>query len=157
LAASLGGMITSTTTSRLDAKRAVPELYQAMTALDSAVSASGLDPIVQELVRIRASQINGCAYCLDMHTKDALKAGERHERLHVLAAWREAPTWFDERERAALAFAEAVTQIGPHGVSDGVFDAAAEQFSGSELGALLFVVMTVNAWNRLAVTSHMSP
>jgi AhpD family alkylhydroperoxidase len=150
-------MTTTTTTSRLDAKGAVPELFQAMIALDSAVSASGLDPIVQELVRIRASQINGCAYCLDMHTKDALKAGERHERLHVLAGWREAPTWFDDRERAALAFAEAVTQIGPHGVSDEVFDAAAEQFSESELGALLFVIITVNAWNRLAVTSHTSP
>jgi AhpD family alkylhydroperoxidase len=150
-------MTTTTTTSRLDAKRAVPELFRAMIALDSAVSASGLDPIVQELVRIRASQINGCAYCLDMHTKDALKAGERHERLHVLAGWREAPTWFDDRERAALAFAEAVTQIGPHGVSDEIFDAAAEQFSESELGALLFVIITVNAWNRLAVTSHTSP
>jgi AhpD family alkylhydroperoxidase len=150
-------MTTTTTTSRLDAKGAVPELFQAMIALDSAVSASGLDPIVQELVRIRASQINGCAYCLDMHTKDALKAGERHERLHVLAGWREALTWFDDRERAALAFAEAVTQIGPHGVSDEVFDAAAEQFSESELGALLFVIITVNAWNRLAVTSHTSP
>jgi AhpD family alkylhydroperoxidase len=147
----------TTTTSRLNAKRAVPELYQAMIALDAAVSASDLDARVQELVKIRASQINGCAYCLDMHTKDALAAGERHERLHVLAGWREAPTWFDERERAALAFAEAVTQIGPHGVPDEVFDAAAEEFSESELGALLFVVMTVNAWNRLAVTSHMSP
>jgi AhpD family alkylhydroperoxidase len=149
--------VTTIASPRLSAKRAVPELYQAMLALDAAVSNSGLDPLLQELVKIRASQINGCAYCLDMHTRDAIKAGERHERLHVLAGWREAPTWFDERERAALAFAEAVTQIGPHGVPDDVYDAAAEQFSESELGALLFLVMTVNAWNRLAVTTHTSP
>jgi AhpD family alkylhydroperoxidase len=149
--------VTTIASPRLSAKRAVPELYQAMLALDAAVSNSGLDPLLQELVKIRASQINGCAYCLDMHTRDAIKASERHERLHVLAGWREAPTWFDERERAALAFAEAVTQIGPHGVPDDVYDAPAEQFSESELGALLFLVMTVNAWNRLAVTTHTSP
>jgi AhpD family alkylhydroperoxidase len=149
--------MTTTTSSRLSAKRAVPELYKAMLDLDAAVADSGLDPQLQELVKLRASQINGCAYCLDMHAADAIKAGDKHERLHVLAGWREAPTWFDNRERAALAFAEAVTQIGPQGVSDEIYDAAAEQFSEAELGALLFVVMTVNAWNRMAITSHMSP
>jgi AhpD family alkylhydroperoxidase len=149
--------MSTTTTSRLSAKRAVPELYKAMIDLDAAVADCGLDPLLQELVKLRASQINGCAYCLDMHAADAIKAGEKPERLHVLAGWREAPTWFDDRERAALAFAEAVTQIGPHGVSDEIYDAAAEQFSEAELGALLFVVMTVNAWNRLAITTHLSP
>src|SRR5919201_5224844 len=133
--------MTTITPSRLNAKRAVPELYEAMVALDSAVAESGLDPLLQELVRIRASQLNGCASCLNMHTQDALNAGERNERLHVLAGWREAPAWFDERERAALAFTEAVTKLGPHGVPDDVYDAAAEQFSESELGALLFLVM----------------
>ncbi len=147
----------TTTSSRLNAKRAVPELYQAMIALDAAVADAGLDPLLQELVKIRASQINGCAYCLNMHTRDAVKAGERHERLHVLAGWREAPTWFDERERAALALTESVTRIGPHGVPDAIYDEAAEQFSEAELGALLFLVMTSNAWNRLAVTLHASP
>jgi AhpD family alkylhydroperoxidase len=149
--------MTTLTSPRLNAKRAVPELYQAMIALDAAVSNSGLDPLVAELVKIRASQINGCAYCLNMHTRDALKAGERPERLHVLAGWREAPTWFDDRERAALEFTEAVTQIGPRGVPDDVYDAAADQFSEAELGALLFLVMTSNAWNRLAVTTNTSP
>jgi AhpD family alkylhydroperoxidase len=149
--------MTTLTSPRLNAKRAVPELYQAMLALDEAVTNSGLDPLVAELVKIRASQINGCAYCLNMHTRDALKAGERPERLHVLAGWREAPTWFDDRERAALDFTEAVTRIGPRGVSDDVYDAAAEQFSEAELGALLFLVMTSNAWNRLAVATHTSP
>src|SRR5919198_891051 len=125
---------------RLNAKRAVPDLYKAMLALDEAVANSGLDPLLQELVKMRGSQINGCAYCLNMHSADAIAAGER-----------------DERERAALAFTEAVTKIGPHGVPDDVYDAAAEQFSESELGALLFLVMTINAWNRLAVTTHTSP
>ena len=149
--------MTTITTSRLSAKRAVPELYKAMIELDAAVAGSGLDPQLQELVKIRASQINGCAYCLDMHAADAIKAGEKHERLHVLAGWREAPTWFDDRERAALDFTEAVTKIGPHGVSDDTYDAAAEQFSEAELGALLFLVMTSNAWNRLAVATNTSP
>ena len=149
--------MTTLTSPRLNAKRAVPELYKAMLALDEAVTNSGLDPLVAELVKIRASQINGCAYCLNMHTRDALKAGERPERLHVLAGWREAPTWFDDRERAALDFTEAVTHIGPRGVSDDVYDAAAEQFSEAELGALLFLAITSNAWNRLAVTTNTSP
>jgi AhpD family alkylhydroperoxidase len=149
--------MTTLTSPRLNAKRAVPEMYRAMIALDEAVGNGDLDPLIQELVKVRASQINGCAYCLNMHTRDALKAGERPERLHVLAGWREAPTWFDDRERAALAFTEAVTRIGPHGVPDDIYDAAAEQFSEAELGALLFLVMVSNAWNRLAVTSHISP
>ncbi|HKE80393.1 MAG TPA: carboxymuconolactone decarboxylase family protein [Solirubrobacteraceae bacterium] len=149
--------MTTLTSPRLNAKRAVPEMYRAMIALDEAVGNGDLDPLIQELVKVRASQINGCAYCLNMHTRDALKAGERPERLHVLAGWREAPTWFDDRERAALAFTEAVTRIGPHGVPDEIYDAAAEQFSEAELGALLFLVMVSNAWNRLAVTSHISP
>jgi AhpD family alkylhydroperoxidase len=156
LAPSLWAMSTITSP-RLNAKRAVPDLYKAMLALDEAVANAGLDPLLQELVKTRGSQINGCAYCLNMHTSDAVAAGERHERLHVLAAWREAPTWFDERERAALAFTEAVTKLGPHGVPDDVYDEAAAQFSESELGALLFLVMTINAWNRLAVTTHTSP
>jgi AhpD family alkylhydroperoxidase len=149
--------MTTLTSPRLNAKRAVPEMYRAMIALDETVGNGDLDPLIQELVKVRASQINGCAYCLNMHTRDALKAGERPERLHVLAGWREAPTWFDDRERAALAFTEAVTRIGPHGVPDDIYDAAAEQFSEAELGALLFLVMVSNAWNRLAVTSHISP
>jgi len=149
--------MTTLTSPRLNAKRAVPEMYRAMIALDEAVGNGDLDPLIQELVKVRASQINGCAYCLNMHTRDALKAGERPERLHVLAGWREAPTWFDDRERAALAFTEAVTRIGPHGVPDEIYDAAAEQFSEAELGALLFLVMVSNAWNRLAVATNTSP
>jgi AhpD family alkylhydroperoxidase len=91
------------TISRLDAARAVPDLYRAMNALDGAVSKSGLDARLQELLKFRVAQMNGCAYCMDMHSRDAIAAGERPERLHVLAGWRAAAGWFDERERAALA------------------------------------------------------
>jgi AhpD family alkylhydroperoxidase len=145
------------TISRLDAKRAVPELYRAMVGLDAAVSNSGLDAQLQELIKFRVAQMNGCAYCMDDHSRDALAAGERPERLYVLAGWREAPTWFDERERAALALVEAMTDLGPHGVPDDVYDEAAAQFSEAELGALIFLAMTINAWTRLGVTAKMSP
>ena len=145
------------TISRLDAKRAVPEVYKAMLGLDAAVANSGLDAQLQEIIRFRVAQMNRCAYCMDGHSHDALAAGERPERLHVLAGWREAPTWFDERERAALAFAEAMTDLGSHGVPDDVYDEAAAQFSDSELGALIFLGMTINAWTRLGVTAKMSP
>jgi AhpD family alkylhydroperoxidase len=147
----------TTTITRLDAQRAVPELYKAMIGLDTAVSSSALDAQLQEIIKFRVAQMNGCAYCMDMHSRDALAAGERPERLHVLAGWREAPTWFDERERAALALAEAMTDLGPHGVPDDVYDEAAAQFSEPELGALIFLGMTINAWTRLGVTAKMSP
>jgi AhpD family alkylhydroperoxidase len=147
----------TTTITRLDAQRVVPELYKAMIGLDAAVSSSGLDARLQEIVKFRVAQMNGCAYCMDMHSRDALAAGERPERLHVLAGWREAPTWFDERERAALALAEAMTHLGPHGVPDDVYDEAAAQFSEPELGALIFLGMTINAWTRLGVTAKLSP
>jgi AhpD family alkylhydroperoxidase len=147
----------TTTISRLDVERAAPEIYKAMIRLDGAVTKSGLDSGLQDLLKFRVAQMNGCAYCMDMHSRDALAAGERPERLHVLAGWREAPTWFDERERAALAFAEAMTDLGPHGVPDDVYDEAAAQFSDAELGALIFLGMTINAWTRLGVTTKMSP
>jgi AhpD family alkylhydroperoxidase len=145
------------TISRLDAARAVPDLYRAMNALDGAVSKSGLDARLQELLKFRVAQMNGCAYCMDMHSRDAIAAGERPERLHVLAGWRAAAGWFDEREHAALALLESITRLGDHGVPDDVYDAAAEEFSETELGALIFLAMTVNAWTRLGVATKMSP
>jgi AhpD family alkylhydroperoxidase len=147
----------TTMTSRLDAEKTVPDLYRAMLGLDAAVSKSGLDPKLQELLKFRAAQINGCAYCMDMHSRDALAAGERAERLNVVAGWREAGDWFDERERAALALTEAITRIADSGVSDEIYDAAAEQFSEAELGALVFLGMTINAWTRLGVAAKLTP
>src|SRR5919204_1880705 len=145
------------TISRLDAKRAVPELYKAMLGLDAAVTRSGLDPGLQDLLKFRVAQMNGCAYCMDSHGRDAVAGGERPERLYVVAGWREARGWFDEREQAALALIEAMTDLGEHGVPDDVYDEAAEQFSEEELGALIFLGMTINAWTRLGVTTKMSP
>jgi AhpD family alkylhydroperoxidase len=147
----------TTMTSRLDASKTVPDLYRAMLGLDAAVSKSGLDSKLQELLKFRAAQINGCAYCMDMHSRDALAAGERPERLHVVAGWREAGDWFDERERAALALTEAITRIADGGVPDDVYEAAAEQFSEAELGALVFLAMTINAWTRLGVATGLTP
>jgi AhpD family alkylhydroperoxidase len=146
----------STTTEsqpRLDIGRDAPDLYRAMVALDRASHSAGIEPLLHELVKIRASQINGCAYCIDMHTRDARKLGESERRLYALAAWRESPL-FSERERAAFAFAEAVTHISEAGVPDDVYAAAAEQFDRGELAALLYAVVAINCWNRLAITAH---
>jgi AhpD family alkylhydroperoxidase len=147
----------TTTTSRIDVQQAAPDLYRAMLGLDSAVSASALDPQLQELVKFRVAQMNGCAYCMDMHGRDAVAGGERPERLYVVAGWREAGALFDDRERAALAFAEEMTHIADHGVSDDVYEAAAEHFSEAELAALIFLVMTINAWTRLGVAAKLTP
>ena len=144
-------------TSRIDASRVVPDLYRAMIGLDAAVGKSGLDSKLQDLLKFRVAQMNGCAYCMAMHSRDAVAAGERAERLNVVAGWREAGDWFDERERAALALTEAITRIADAGVPDDVYEAAAEQFSEAELGALVFLAMTINAWTRLGVATAMTP
>ena len=149
--------MTTTTSSRISAKRAVPELYQAMLGLDAAVSNSGLEGKLQDLLKFRAAQINGCAYCMDMHSRDALAAGERAERLNVVAGWRAAGARFAARERAARARTQAIKRIADGGVPDDVYDAAAEQFSESDLGALVFLAMTINAWTRLGVATGLTP
>ena len=147
----------TTTTSRIDVEQAAPELYRAMLRLDGAVGKSGLDPQLQDLLKFRVAQMNGCAYCMDMHGRDAVAGGERPERLYVVAGWREAGDLFDERERAALSLMEEMTQIAGHGVSDEVYDAAAEHFSEAELAALIFLNMTINAWTRLGVAAKLTP
>jgi AhpD family alkylhydroperoxidase len=144
---------TAHTQNRLDISRDARDLYRAMIALDRAAHAAGIDPRLHELVKIRASQINGCAYCIDMHTRDARKLGESERRLYALAAWRESPL-FDDRERAAFAFTEAVTHISREGVPDDVYADAAEHFDPEQLAALLYAVVTINGWNRLAITAH---
>ena len=127
--------------------------FQALVALQRAVEASGLERPLLELVKIRASQINGCAYCLDMHTQDARALGESEQRIHVLAAWREAP-FYSDRERAALAWTEAVTLVADSHVPDGVFAEARRHFEEDDLVALTWAVIAINAWNRLAVSSR---
>ena len=126
-------------------------LGRAMLQLQREVEASGLEHPLLELVKTRASILNGCAYCIDMHTKDARAAGESEQRLYALAAWHEAP-FYSERERAALAWTDAVTQVGQSHVPDEVFAAVRAQFSEEEVVALTFALVTINGWNRLAVS-----
>jgi AhpD family alkylhydroperoxidase len=113
-----------------------------------------LDSALRELVKIRASQLNGCAYCIDMHTRAARKAGESEQRLYALAAWRESPL-FTERERAALELTDAITRIGERGVPDAVYESAETQFAAAELANLMLAITAINAWNRMAVSSGM--
>lgn len=132
-----------------------PEFYKAMIALDGAAR-RGLDPVIVELVKIRASMINGCAFCIDMHSTDAVKAGEQEYRLLSLPAWRET-SWFTARERAALALTEAVTQLTAGHVPDAVYREAAECFDEKELSQLIGLICVINSWNRISVTCRFSP
>ena len=125
------------------------DAYRAMAALDRSIE---FDPQLRELVKIRASQINGCAYCIDMHTHEARRAGESDRRMHAVAAWRESPL-FSARERAALALTDAITRISERGVPDEVYEAAADQFTQPELAELVMAIVAINAWNRIAVTT----
>ena len=138
---------------RLDLYRAWPEGYQAVRALDSVIASSGLEPLLLELVKTRSSQINGCAYCIDMHTKDARAYGETEQRLYALAAWRETP-FFSDRERAALALTESVTLVAETHVPDEVMDEAARWFSAEELTKLTMSIAMINFWNRVAITGR---
>lgn len=135
---------------RLNYIKAAPDAYKAMAGLEQYVRQSGLEPSLLELVKTRASQINGCAFCLDMHTKDARAAGETEQRLYVLSAWRETP-FFTERERAALAWTEIITRIAEAHVSDEAYAAVREHFDEKELVDLTLAITTINAWNRLSI------
>ncbi len=149
--------MTSTTLTTIEPRvavgRAAPAPYRAIDAFDRSID---LDPRLRELVRIRVSQLNGCAYCLDQHVGDAIAAGEGARRLATLAAWPES-IFFTPRERAALALTEQVTLIGEEGVTDEVWAAATEHFDDAELVQLLWAVIAINAWNRIAVATHMVP
>ncbi|WP_181797819.1 carboxymuconolactone decarboxylase family protein [Streptomyces sp. WELS2] len=137
---------------RLDFAQAAPEVYRAIIRFDSAARA-GLDPALVELIQIRASHLNHCAYCLHMHTNDARKAGESEDRLHLVAVWREARHFFTPREQAALALTEAVTLIADGGVPDSVYTEAAAHFDERELAQVLSLILTINTWNRVALAT----
>jgi AhpD family alkylhydroperoxidase len=135
---------------RIDLTKISPAAYTAMAGLEGFVRGSGLDPALLHLVRMRASQINGCAYCLDMHSKDARAAGETEQRLYLLDAWREVDL-YSERERAALEWTEALTRITEGHVPDAVYAAVREHFSEAELINLSLAVVAINGWNRLSI------
>ncbi|MGH7070527.1 MAG: carboxymuconolactone decarboxylase family protein [Acetobacteraceae bacterium] len=143
-------------TARLNAMRIAPEGLQALRGLQAYVNKSGLEPALLELVKIRASQINGCAYCLVMHHRDARANGERVERLDLLPAWEETPV-YSARERAALAWTEAVTLVADGHVPDPVYDAARQEFSDKELVDLTYAVLAINNWNRINVAFRTPP
>ncbi|WP_035798930.1 carboxymuconolactone decarboxylase family protein [Kitasatospora mediocidica] len=140
---------------RLPLPQLAPDVYRAMVELNKAAEA-GVDPVLAELVKIHASMINGCAFCIDMHSTDALKGGEAQHRIFALPAWRETP-FFSAREQAALALTEAVTLITQGHVPDAVYEEAARHFAQEELAKLISLIVTINAWNRIAITTRMSP
>ncbi len=141
---------------RIDPMKADPHAYQAMYGLERYVRQSGLEAGLVELVKMRASQINGCAYCIDMHSKDARAHGETEQRLYALSAWRETP-FFSERERAALAWTEAVTRIGESHAPDDLFEETRRHFTEGELVHLTMAIVTINSWNRLAIAFRAVP
>ena len=141
---------------RLNLAHLAPGGYHAMLQLEKFLHDSGLEAPLLHLIKLRASQINGCAYCLDMHWKDLRAIGESEQRLYSLDAWRECP-WYTERERAALAYTEAVTLVTNGHVADSVYDQAKAQFNEKELAALTVAIATINAWNRLSIASRTEP
>jgi AhpD family alkylhydroperoxidase len=141
---------------RLNYSEAAPNAIKGMLELEKYVHGSGLERTLYELVKTRASQINGCAYCIDMHTKDARKAGETEQRLYALNAWRETP-FYTERERAALAWTEALTLISENDVPESLYKATREYFNEAEILALTMAIIAINGWNRLAISFRAVP
>jgi AhpD family alkylhydroperoxidase len=141
---------------RIDLAKHAPAVGRAMYALEKSMRELGLEPSLLELVRLRASQINGCAYCIDMHTKDARAAGETEQRLYTLAVWHETP-FFTDREHAALEWTETVTQIAEAHIPDDVYERVRGQFNEAEIAALTLAIIAINGWNRLAVAFRMPP
>jgi AhpD family alkylhydroperoxidase len=143
-------------TPRIDYRQFSQPALQAMLALEQYLAGCGFDHKFMHLLKLRASQINGCAYCIDMHSIDARAAGETEQRLYALDAWRETP-FFDDRERAALAWIEAVTLVSQSHVPDAVYDEARKHFSEKEIVDLTYLAATINAWNRIAVSMRAVP
>ncbi|MCX5194876.1 carboxymuconolactone decarboxylase family protein [Streptomyces sp. NBC_00249] len=141
---------------RMQMAKLAPEFYKAVIGMEIAAK-KGLDPALVELVKIRASQINHCAFCLDMHTKDALAAGESVERIVLLGAWEESRHFYTEKELAAIELTEAVTVLTDGFVPDEVYERAAKQFEERELAQLIAVIATINVWNRIGVTTRSTP
>lgn len=134
-----------------------PAAYKAMDALDTYIGSTGIDQRIQELIRIRASQINGCAYCVAYHSADARKAGETEQRLYLISVWREAPNIFTEEEQLILEITEEITLIHKHGLSDVLYDKAIATFGEEKTAQIIMIAITINAWNRIGVGLNMHP
>jgi AhpD family alkylhydroperoxidase len=144
---------TETTQPRVDTENQARSAYRAMVQFDSATANLPLDPLLRELIRVRASMLNGCAYCVDMHTKDARAKGETEQRLYAVAAWHEAP-FFSPAERAAFALTDALTLLAGNPLPDAVVAEAEAQLGAEGLAAATWIIVTINAWNRVAIASH---
>ena len=143
-------------TERIELSKIEPTAYQAMLGLEKYLRQSGLDNQLLHLIKVRASQINKCAFCIDMHTKEARTAGETEQRLYSLSAWQETP-FFTPEERAALAFTEAVTLIAENFVDDQLYQKVSQYFSPNKIAQILIAIATINAWNRIAISTKMIP
>lgn len=142
---------------RLNLKQLIPESYQILVQMSQFVANSGVDKLQQELIKIRASQINGCAYCMNLHSEETLKLGENPKRLHVLSAWREAKDWFSKEDQIILKITEEVTLISNHGLSDATYQEAVETFGEMMTAKIIIAVININALNRVGVSLNMHP
>jgi AhpD family alkylhydroperoxidase len=142
--------------SRMSLETTNPAAYKAMLQLELYVRGSGIDPTLLELIKVRTSQINGCAFCIDMHAKDARLNGETEQRIYALSAWRETP-FFTPEERSVLALTEAVTLLATHSVSDEIYDEVSQYFTDDKIANLLMAIVTINGWNRIAIATRMVP
>ncbi len=140
-------------TKRINVKDVTPEGYKAMMALENYIGTVKINPIHREMIKIRASQINGCAYCIDMHTEDARALGETEKRIYALSAWRESPL-FTEEERAILAFTEEMAHISNKGVTEETYDNLKKYFDDKTIADIIMINVTINSWNRIAVSTH---
>lgn len=142
---------------RLNLKQIIPESYQILMQWDELIENSGIDKLQLELVKIRASQINGCAFCMNVHIKDALKAGEDPKRIYVLSGWREAKNWFSKSDQTILKLTEEITLISVHGLSDETYEEAISTFGEEITAKLIMAVININALNRVGVSLNMHP
>ena len=142
---------------RLNIKNLAPEVYQNLTQLSQFVANAGIDPLQQELIKIRASQLNGCAYCMDIHTKEALKLGEDPRRLAVLSAWRDVEDWFSEEDKVILKLTEELTIVTNHGLSEETYEQAVDCFGELMTAKLIIAVIAINSWNRLGISQRLHP
>jgi AhpD family alkylhydroperoxidase len=139
---------------RINISTTTPHAFKAMYALEGFLAQATISKTLKELIKIRASQINGCAYCIDMHTKDAIKNGETVQRIFLISAWREAVKFFTEEEQAVLAMTEEITLVHQHGLSDPTYQKALQYFSEVQVAEIIMAIVTINAWNRIAVSTH---
>ncbi|QES87951.1 carboxymuconolactone decarboxylase family protein [Rhizosphaericola mali] len=140
--------------SRMNLAALQPEAYKAMLSLEKYLQTVDISPILKELIKLRTSQINGCAFCLDMHSKDAIKLGETSQRIFVLSAWRET-NLFSEEEKAAILMTEEITLIQNQGLSESTYQNALKYFSEIQIAQIIMAIITINAWNRIAISTHM--